>query len=182
MVTKTKKQRKSKRQRGQTNHGWGARKKRKGSGHRGGFGMAGTGKRADHKKTLINKKYGKGYFGRGGITSKSTIRKKDKTINLKQIVEKYKDKKEINLKGFKILGDGEIKIKMIITAEAFTKSAKEKIEKVGGKIIVPVVKKKEVKKSDKSISSQEKSDKEEMKTDSSQKQNARSTQEKANSE
>lgn len=36
----------------------------------------------------------------------------------------------------KILGDGEIKKKLTITANAFSKSAKEKIEKVGGKIII----------------------------------------------
>ena len=41
--------------RGMGTHGWGARKKHKKSGHRGGTGMSGTGKRADNKKTLITK-------------------------------------------------------------------------------------------------------------------------------
>jgi len=53
---------------GMGTHGGGARKKRKGSGHRGGKGMAGTGKRADHKKTLITKLYGNKYFGKQGVT------------------------------------------------------------------------------------------------------------------
>ena len=52
---KTKKRKKSSRMHGRKagTHGWGARKKHKKSGHRGGKGMAGTGKRADQKKTLI---------------------------------------------------------------------------------------------------------------------------------
>ena len=58
MVIKTKKKKKAVGQRGKTNHGHGARKKWKKSGHKGGIGMAGTGKKADHKKTLINKLYG----------------------------------------------------------------------------------------------------------------------------
>ena len=45
-------------------HGTGARKKAKGTGHRGGKGMSGSGKRADHKKTLITKLYGHKYFGK----------------------------------------------------------------------------------------------------------------------
>ncbi len=132
---KLKKTKKSKRLRGTTTHGWGARKKHKGSGHRGGFGMAGTGKRADHKKTLINKKYGNKYFGKQGITSKSVKKKKNKVINLRDVQEKFAGKKEIDLSGYKILGDGEIKRAVVIKAKGFTKSAKEKIEKAGGEII-----------------------------------------------
>ena len=72
----TKKRKKSSRQHGRNmgTHGGGARKKRKGSGHRGGIGMSGSGKRADHKKTLITKLYGNAYFGKQGITSKKTER------------------------------------------------------------------------------------------------------------
>lgn len=36
----------------------------------------------------------------------------------------------------KILGDGELNKKLTVTANAFSKSAKEKIEKAGGKVIV----------------------------------------------
>ena len=38
-------------------------------------------------------------------------------------------------KPFKVLGNGDIKSKIEITADAFSKSAKEKIEKVGGKAV-----------------------------------------------
>jgi len=135
---KLKKTRKSKRQRGTTTHGWGARKKHKGSGHRGGFGMAGTGKRADQKKTLINKKYGNKYFGKQGVTSKGTKKKKNKVINLRDVQEKFAEKKEIDLKDYKILGYGEIKNPVKIICKEISKSAKEKIEKVGGEIVISV--------------------------------------------
>ena len=40
------------------------------------------------------------------------------------------------LDGVKILGDGELKKKLTVRAQAFTKSAKEKIEAAGGKVEV----------------------------------------------
>lgn len=129
--------------RGMGTHGRGARKKARGSGHHGGKGMAGTGKRADHKKTLITKLYGNSYFGKQGITSKKTERDTRKRINLWQIEsspEKYGkksgDKYEINLKKYKILGSGEVKNKLIINALEASKSAIEKVKKAGGEIIL----------------------------------------------
>ena len=68
---KTHKRKKSKGQRGTTRY-HGARKKWKSSGSKGGKGMAGTGKRADHKKSLIIKLYGTSYFGKQGVTSRGT--------------------------------------------------------------------------------------------------------------
>ena len=145
MVIKTKKTKKSKGQRGKTTHGHGARKKWKGSGHRGGIGMAGTGKKADQKKTLITKLYGNKYFGKKGITSLHSYKDKTKKINLReiqtnldQLTEKFGEKGKLILKNHKILGDGEFKEKIEITARAFTRSAKEKIEKAGGKAILTV--------------------------------------------
>ena len=125
-------------------HGWGDRKKHKKSGHRGGKGMSGTGKRADHKKTLITKLYGNKYFGKQGITSKGTKKDKENRINLRDIelnLSKYsKDSKsekiEINLSNYKILGTGEVKNKLIIKAKSASKKAIEKIEKQGGQIIL----------------------------------------------
>ena len=124
-------------------HGGGARKKRKGSGHRGGKGMSGSGKRADHKKTLVIKLYGNKYFGKQGITSRGTKRDTRQRINLQQIemhLEKYgkkgKDGWEINLKNYKILGTGEVKNKLIITAKEASNSAIEKVKKKGGEILL----------------------------------------------
>ena len=114
---KTKKRKKSSRYHGRNmgTCGTGARKKSQGSGHKGGKGMAGTGKRADQKKTLILKLYGHDYFGKQGITSKGTKRDKRDRINLRDIETKLNklgkkagDKYEINLENYKILGDGEV--------------------------------------------------------------------------
>jgi large subunit ribosomal protein L15 len=144
---KTKKRKKDSRGHGRRagTHGGGARKKRKKSGHRGGKGMSGSGKRADHKKTLITKKYGHGYFGKKGIISKSTKRVKRKRINIGMIdinIKSFGAKKtgkglEINLDSYKILGAGEVKNKLIIKAKDASKSAIEKVKKAGGEIILP---------------------------------------------
>jgi len=144
MAIKIKKTKKSQKLRGTTTHGHGARKKWKKSGHKGGIGMAGTGKRADHKKTLINKLYGNKYFGKQGITSKGTVRKKLRAVNIGDIQrnidnlkKKYEKDGVLDLKDYKVLGEGELSIKLIIKARAFSDSAKEKIEKAGGKCIEP---------------------------------------------
>lgn len=121
--------------------GWGARKKHKKSGHRGGIGMSGSGKRADHKKPTLLNKYGGKYFGKQGITSRSFKRDKRKRINLKDLelsIGKYGKKKgdsfEINLKDYKILGTGDVKNKLIIFAKQASKTAIEKVKKAGGEI------------------------------------------------
>ncbi len=145
---KTKKRKKSSRQHGRRmgTHGYGARKKHKKSGHRGGKGMSGSGKRADHKKTLVTKLYGHKYFGKQGITSRGTRRDKRKRINLQDIaanLEKYGKKSggkwEIKLQGYKILGSSKeyiLKDKLVIKAKEASKSAVEKVKKAGGEIIL----------------------------------------------
>ena len=132
---KIKKRKKSSRFRGTHTHGRGGKKKARGSGHQGGVGMAGTGKRADQRKTLVLNLYGNNYFGK----SKTLRRKKRiklKTINIRDLEQKLKGLKEIELKGYKILNGGELKDKIKITASAASKSAIEKIKKVGGEIII----------------------------------------------
>ncbi len=143
MAIKTHKRRKSSREhgRGAGSCGWGFRKKHKKKGHKGGVGMSGTGKRADQKKTLVLKLYGNGYFGKQGITSKRTARDKRRRINLGTIqrnIESYGkkegDKWIINLEDYKILGEGEVKDKLIIKAKEASESAVEKVKKAGGEI------------------------------------------------
>jgi len=56
-----------------------------------------------------------------------------KTINLRDIPD---GKKEINLKGCKILAEGELKQKITIKASAASKSAIDKIKKAGSDIIL----------------------------------------------
>ena len=121
-------------------------KKRRGAGNRGGRGMAGTGKRADQKKQTILKKYGNAYFGKKGFKLK---KKKVNSINLYELdtlienkqIKKEKDIYIINLtklKYTKLLGSGKIFNKYEITINSCSKKAKEKIEKLGGKINVPI--------------------------------------------
>ena len=103
--------------------------------------MAGTGKRADQRKTLVLnlRKVGINYFGK----SKAIRRKqapKLKEINLFQIeqdlhsfvrqgIAKHTSSGyEINLKGYKILGKGDIKTKVKIKASAASRSALDKLK------------------------------------------------------
>ena len=164
---RTKKRKKVTRQHGRKmgTHGGGARKKRKKSGHHGGGGMSGSGKRSDHKKTLVLKLYGHGYFGKQGITSRGTKRDVRKRINLYDIIlnlEKYgkktKEGWEISLKDYKILGTGEFGEgtgKLIIKAREASKSALEKVKKAGGEIILPLRKENTDKKEDKNPKKEE---------------------------
>jgi len=144
---KVKKRKKSSRMHGRKmgTHGTGARKKQRHSGMKGGKGMSGSGKRADHKKTKITKLYGHTYFGRKGVTSRSTKRDTRQRINLRQIesnLEKYGKKKgdafEINLPKHKILGEGEARHRLIIKAKEASKSAIDKVKKAGGDIQIKV--------------------------------------------
>ena len=143
MGFKVKKSKKSKKWRGNTTQGHGARKKWKGSGHHGGVGMAGTGKRADQKKSLVIRLFGNNYFGKQGITGKSTKHKLNDVMNLGDIqknlhslIKEFEKNKELVLEDYKILGEGDLKEKLTIKARAFSESAREKIEKAGGKAIV----------------------------------------------
>ncbi len=103
--------------------------------------MAGSGKRADQKKTLVIKLYGNKYFGKQGITSRGTERDTRKRINLESIEKnletygkKEGDKWIINLENYKILSNGEVKNKLVIKALEASKSAIEKVKKAGGEI------------------------------------------------
>jgi len=143
-MQKTHKRTKSSRMQGHKRgtHGWGDRKSHRKSGHRGGKGLSGTGKRADHKKTLITKLYGSTYFGKQGVTSRGTAKDTRKRINLMTIEKnlgtygkKVGDKWEISLEKYKILGTGEVKNKLVIKCLEASKSAIEKVKKAGGQII-----------------------------------------------
>lgn len=124
---------KKERFRGKTTHGHGSRKKARGAGNRGGRGMAGSGKRADQKKTKVLKE-NKEYFGKRGFVSK---KKKIKAINLVDVGKYVKDK-EINLKeiGYdKLLGKGNgLNVKIIV--KKASEKAIEKMKKSGGEVIL----------------------------------------------
>lgn len=143
-----KKRKKSSRFRGSHTHSRGFKKKARGSGHRGGFGMAGTGKRADQRKPSVLNEYGKSYFGKK-IALRRKIYPKPKSINIRTINDSIytlvkkgiakeigKNEYELNLKGYKILSEGEPLFKMKIKASAASKTAIDKIKKIGGDIVV----------------------------------------------
>ena len=95
-------------------------KRHRGSGNRGGVGRAGVGKRGKQKKQSMPKQLGK------YVLKPKT---KFKTINLSDLPEE----KELNPKGFKLLGRGK-GVKAKITCSAASKSALKKVEDAGGKV------------------------------------------------
>ncbi len=134
--------------RGSHTHGGGAKKKRRGAGHRGGRGLAGSGKRAHHKKQLIFKLFGKDYFGRKGFHSKR--KEKIKAVNIsflennferlmkEKSIEKKNDVYEISMDklGYgKLLSSGMPTRRYKVKSKKFSKKAKEKIESAGGEIV-----------------------------------------------
>ncbi|MAG15756.1 hypothetical protein CMO88_01715 [Candidatus Woesearchaeota archaeon] len=141
------KRKKNSRQQGSHTHGWGAMKKHRGAGNRGGAGQSGSGKRADSKKPSIWKN--KKYFGKHGFTSRKI---KIKTINvgylekhLAAFVSKKLAKEEgdgflINLNDLgvgKLLSSGKVTKKLTVTCKAASASAIKSIEAAKGKIILP---------------------------------------------
>ena len=135
---------KNSRIRGARTVGWGFRQKHKGHGNKGGFGKAGTGKRGDHDKQRAlesDTRKKKRYFGKQGLTSQGTARDKRLRINLYDIKNNLFSKvgAQIDLSKYKILGSGE-GFKAEIVAMAASKLAIEKMEKAGGKIVLPAEK------------------------------------------
>lgn len=140
------KRKKNTRQRGHKTHGWGAKKKHRGQGHRGGRGMAGTGKRADSKKPSIWKT---DYFGKHGFISKTPkIRINPVNIGfIEQHIGKFLSngsvKKEDRLYfvdlekiGYnKLLGDGRVSRKFRIKTPYASKTAVKKVKEAGGEVI-----------------------------------------------
>ena len=135
------KRKKNSRIRGARTVGWGFRQKHKGHGNKGGFGMAGTGKRGDHKKQSAEMSVKGKYFGKQGATSRGTKRKTYEKINLFAIKDNFfkKDGDKIDLSKHRILGHGD-GFKAEIEALSATKGAIEKMTKAGGKIVLPAEK------------------------------------------
>ena len=163
MAIKMKKRRKSRRMRGSHTHGRGFKKKARGSGHRGGVGMAGTGKRGDQKKTMILKLTLPDYFGKRA-TRLRFGKPKPETFNLtnislsslvhKKIAKESAGKYEISVPKNKVVGELTKNVKLIIHAHSASESAIASVKKHGGDIVIKAIEKKEepkVKKADKEI-------------------------------
>ncbi|MFC2143272.1 uL15 family ribosomal protein [Candidatus Aenigmatarchaeota archaeon] len=130
-----KKRTKSSRMRGSRSHGGGHKKKRRGGGSRGGRGYAGSHK-AKFSYITTKEPFHYGYKGFASLKSKDII------INVGQIelliTKNNITEKEIDLSKFgytKLLGNGEIKSALNIKVLRFSSSAKDKMEKAGGKVV-----------------------------------------------
>lgn len=134
MALRIKRRKKSGRFRGSHTHARGGKKKARGSGHRGGFGMAGTGKRGDQRKTMILKNTLPEYFGKRQ-TRMTYGKKKLKTFNLDRL-SFNKIKEGTDLTKYKIVGTLTQPVKLNLTAAAASESAMKSVEKHGGKITV----------------------------------------------
>jgi len=124
---------KTKKFRGSMTHGRG-KKGGRGAGLRGGRGNAGLGKH----KIMHMLKYMPNHFGSYGFKRPKSIVKKDKTINIGQLKERYPGKKQIDLskEGFdKLLGGGTISIPLKIKIKNASEKAVNKIKESGGEII-----------------------------------------------
>lgn len=135
MIRKTKK---NKGMRGYKTHGWGSKKKHRGSGSRGGFGLAGTGKRADHRKSWVLKVYGNTYFGkRGFVRHTGMIEKKSTAINVVELNRLEGSEIDLGKIGYdKLLGKGNMNRKVKITVKSASANAIEKIKRAGGEVIL----------------------------------------------
>jgi large subunit ribosomal protein L15 len=139
------KRKKASRYRAGTTHGCGSKKKRRGSGNKGGRGNAGSGKRADSKKPIF---WGDRYFGKYGFKGKN--KKTVDAINVGQLDEnitKLSKDSVSNEKGFysvdlsklgfdKLLSNGRVSNKFNIKAKYASKKAIEKIKACGGEVIL----------------------------------------------
>lgn len=141
------KRKKVSRQRGSHTHGWGAKKKHRGAGNRGGRGNAGTGKRADHMKTLHWKERYFGKFGFKYLGPKEKINAINigdlqenlpSLISQKQIIEeKGIYNIDLNKIGYnKLLGSGVVSKKLKINVKYASDTAAEKIKNAGGEVIL----------------------------------------------
>lgn len=143
------KRKKNTRMRGQTTYGYGAKKKHRGAGNRGGKGMAGTGKRADQKKPTILKLYGNAYYGKHGFHRPTAVKRIIHALTLEHLnlhLDKYTTQGLVTKQGDtyiidlaklgyqKLLGKGALTHKIKITADAITEKAAAKIQNAGGSI------------------------------------------------
>ena len=125
---------KVRRMRGSHTHGWGAKKKHRGAGSRGGRGQAGMMK---HKKSWMIENDPQ-HFGGRGFKIPMEVRNSEKSITLKDldILARNLRKTEINISEFgydKVLSNGKLTQPLTIKAKKFVERAKKKIEEAGGK-------------------------------------------------
>jgi large subunit ribosomal protein L15 len=134
--------------RGSRTCGGGSSKNRRGGGHRGGRGLAGSGKSKKTKLDYVKKNF-PDHIGRRGFKRPVKVVVPKEVINVQELdecidtyVEEGKAKKKgdtfiIDLKVLgisKVLGTGKVTKKLDVSAPSFSKAAVQKIEERGGKV------------------------------------------------
>ncbi len=120
---------KNRRMRGKTTHGWGTKKKHRGSGSQGGAGWGGAKK---HKRSFIYS-YEPEHFGKKGFFS---LCKKLKFINIDDLNDMEGNDIDLTSLGYdKLLSRGKLNRAITVKISASSAKAKEKIEKAGGKVL-----------------------------------------------
>lgn len=142
---------KKRRQRGQRTHGGGSQKNRRGAGHRGGRGRAGRKKHERRNYDPVGK-YG---FTRPPETQRAvaevSLRELDENAPLlaadglateREDGEGYRiDAREIHPEAdvadvVKVLGSGQVRNTLVVTADEFSETARERLEAAGGEAVV----------------------------------------------
>jgi len=122
---------------GHRSHGRGNVKNRRGSGNRGGRGMAGVDK---HKWSWATKHFGGTYFGKVGFTRPSAHAQVRVAhlydINQKAVLNKLEKKEGKYVFEFdgKILATGSVTVPLSIRAASWSRNVEEKLKAAGGAI------------------------------------------------
>jgi large subunit ribosomal protein L15 len=140
---------KKRRQRGSRTHSGGSHKNRRGAGHRGGRGRAGRSKHEFHNYEPKGKHGFKRPQGIRENVAEIDVQKLDEdailyvaeglaeetddgyALDARDIVE---DGHDVDI--VKVLGSGQVRNSLDVTADAFSESAREKIEDAGGEAIL----------------------------------------------
>ncbi|WP_306058830.1 uL15m family ribosomal protein [Natronococcus wangiae] len=140
---------KKRRQRGSRTHGGGSHKNRRGAGHRGGRGRAGRSKHEFHNYEPK---------GKHGFKRPQDIRENVLEIDVQKLdedailyvaddlAEETDDSYELDARDIvedgheadvvKVLGSGQVRNALEVTADAFSESAREKLEAAGGEAVL----------------------------------------------
>ncbi len=139
---------KKKRQRGSRTHGGGTQKNRRGAGHRGGRGAAGRDKHEIHNHEPL---------GKHGFTRPEKATESVATVDVREldedaallvadgVAEESDGTYEIDARdvvddsdadSVKVLGTGQVRNELAVTADDFSDSAEEKIVEAGGTVTV----------------------------------------------
>jgi large subunit ribosomal protein L15 len=133
------KQRKTRKMRGSRTHGYGRIGQHRDAGSRGHRKVG----RHKHLWSYVTA-HEPNYFGKHGFTSPQSLKRKENTINIKQLnnlpteISTEKGAAHVNLTSLgytKLLGTGKITKPLIVNVPNCSKTAEEKIKKAGGRIL-----------------------------------------------